>query len=81
MMLISCMSGKNPSRPFRGNGLSISTFVGQNVGQTGGYGVVIARFLSYNCQNQAQNNTVVVQEKEMDRVGFEPTTSASLRLL
>ena len=25
-------------------------------------------------QKQAQINTVVVQQKEMDRVGFEPTT-------
>jgi hypothetical protein len=33
-------------------------------------------FLSYNDQNQAQNNTVVPSQKEMDRVGFEPTTSA-----
>jgi len=33
-------------------------------------------FLSYNDQNQAQNNTVVPSQKEMDRVGLEPTTSA-----
>jgi hypothetical protein len=33
-------------------------------------------FLSYNYQKQAQTNTVVVQQKEVDRVGFEPTTSA-----
>jgi hypothetical protein len=33
--------------------------------------------LSDNYQNQLQNNTVVVQQEEMDRVeGFEPTTSA-----
>jgi hypothetical protein len=25
---------------------------------------------------QSQNNAVIVQQKEMDRVGFEPTTSA-----
>jgi hypothetical protein len=30
-----------------------------------------------NYQNQAHFNTVVVQQKEMDRVGFEPTTSAA----
>jgi hypothetical protein len=30
--------------------------------------------LSYNHQNRTQTNTVVVQRKEMDRVGFEPTT-------
>ena len=34
--------------------------------------------LSDNCQNRAQNNTVVVQQEKMDRVGFEPTTSASM---
>jgi hypothetical protein len=33
--------------------------------------------LSSNCSKQAQNNTVVVQQEKMDRVGFEPTTSAS----
>jgi hypothetical protein len=32
--------------------------------------------LSDNYLNRVQNNTVVVQQKEMDRVGFEPTTSA-----
>ena len=32
--------------------------------------------LSDNCQNQAQTNTVVVQQEKMDRAGFEPTTSA-----
>jgi hypothetical protein len=32
--------------------------------------------LSYNFLKGAQINTVVVQQKEMDRVGFEPTTSA-----
>jgi hypothetical protein len=34
--------------------------------------------LSYNYLKQAQFNAVVVQQKEMDRVGFEPTTSALL---
>jgi hypothetical protein len=33
--------------------------------------------LSYNNRNRIQNNTVVVQQKEMDRVGVEPTTSAA----
>jgi hypothetical protein len=33
--------------------------------------------LSVNYQKQAQTNTVFVQQKEMDRVGFEPTTSAN----
>ena len=28
-------------------------------------------------QNQAQFNTVVVQQEKVDRVGFEPTTSAA----
>jgi hypothetical protein len=33
-------------------------------------------FLFDNYQKQAQINTVIVQQKEVDRVGFEPTTSA-----
>jgi hypothetical protein len=33
--------------------------------------------LSDNHRKQTQNNTVVPSQKEMDRVGFEPTTSAS----
>jgi hypothetical protein len=33
--------------------------------------------LSDNNLKQTHFNTVVVQQKEMDRVGFEPTTSAS----
>ena len=33
-------------------------------------------FLSDNWQNPVQNNTVVVQQEKMERVGFEPTTSA-----
>jgi hypothetical protein len=32
--------------------------------------------LSHNYKNQAQNNTVFVQQIKVDRVGFEPTTSA-----
>ena len=32
--------------------------------------------LSDNLPTQAQTNTVVVQQKEMDRMRFEPTTSA-----
>jgi hypothetical protein len=34
-------------------------------------------FLTYAQSKQAQTNTVFVQQKEMDRVGFEPTTSAA----
>jgi hypothetical protein len=34
-------------------------------------------FLSDNDLKQAQFNAVVSSQKEMDRVGFEPTTSAS----
>jgi hypothetical protein len=37
-------------------------------------------FLSDNCQNQSQSNTVVVQQEKVDRVGFEPTTSAMLAI-
>jgi hypothetical protein len=33
--------------------------------------------LSDNYLKQSQNNTVLVQQKEMDRVGVEPTTSAT----
>jgi hypothetical protein len=33
-------------------------------------------FLSYIILKQSQFNTVVPSQKEMDRVGFEPTTSA-----
>jgi hypothetical protein len=33
-------------------------------------------FLSYNYQKQAQINTVIIQQIKVDRVGFEPTTSA-----
>ncbi|HJU85139.1 MAG TPA: hypothetical protein VJ551_01495 [Nitrososphaeraceae archaeon] len=28
-------------------------------------------------QNRTQINAIIVQQKEMDRVGFEPTTSAA----
>jgi hypothetical protein len=38
-------------------------------------------FLPDNCQNQAQINTVVPSQKEMDRVGAEPTTSAYASIL
>jgi hypothetical protein len=37
------------------------------------------RFLSDNNRKQSQINTVVLPQKEMDRVGFEPTTSAISR--
>ncbi|HKI09246.1 MAG TPA: hypothetical protein VKA09_12695 [Nitrososphaeraceae archaeon] len=32
--------------------------------------------MSDNFLNQAQFNTVLVQQEKMDQVGFEPTTSA-----
>ena len=32
--------------------------------------------LSDNYSKQSQSNTVFVQQEKMDRVGFEPTTSA-----
>ena len=38
-------------------------------------GYVLLLNLSDNYLKQAQINTVVVQQKEMDRVGVEPTTS------
>jgi hypothetical protein len=34
-------------------------------------------FLPDNYLKQTQNNTVFVQQEEMDRVGVEPTTAAS----
>ena len=34
--------------------------------------------LSYTYQKQAQNNTVVISQKEMDRVGVEPTSPARI---
>jgi hypothetical protein len=36
----------------------------------------IAAELSDNYQKQSQINAVVVQQEKVDRVGFEPTTSA-----
>ena len=33
--------------------------------------------LSDNCLEQTQYNAVIPSQKEMDRVGFEPTTSVS----
>jgi len=36
--------------------------------------------LSYSHSNQTQFNTVVPSQKEMDRVGVEPTTSAQRQL-
>jgi hypothetical protein len=40
-------------------------------------GTILLGFLSDNYQEQAQNNTVVPAQKEMDRVGFELMTSAA----
>jgi ABC-type phosphate/phosphonate transport system substrate-binding protein len=37
--------------------------------------------LSDNQLKQSQINTVVVQQEKMDRVGFEPTTSAAAFLV
>jgi hypothetical protein len=35
-------------------------------------------FLSDNNRKRSQINTVVVHQEKMDRVGFEPTTSATV---
>ena len=35
-------------------------------------------FLSYNNQKWTHNNTVAVQQEKVYRVGFEPTTAASI---
>jgi hypothetical protein len=37
--------------------------------------------LSYSILKQSQNNTAVVQQERVDRVGFEPTTSAYSKML
>jgi proline racemase len=42
---------------------------------------ILLLILSYNILKQSQNNAVVVQQEKMDRVGVEPTTSASLAAL
>ena len=39
--------------------------------------LALQSFLSYTYQKGIQNNTVVVQQEKMDRVGFELTTSAT----
>ena len=38
---------------------------------------ILLRDLSDNQGKQSQNNTVFPTQKEVDRVGFEPTTSAN----
>jgi hypothetical protein len=43
--------------------------------------LALRAILSDNLLKQAQNNAVVVQQENMDRVGVEPTTSALYRLL
>jgi hypothetical protein len=47
-----------------------------NVADGVSYSNVLLLNLSDDDLKQSQINTVVVQQKEMDRVGFEPTTSA-----
>ena len=49
-----------------------------NVADAASYSSVLLLNLSDNLLEQSRNNPVVVQQEEMDRVGFEPTTSASL---
>ena len=44
-------------------------------------GKALLGFLSDDILKQAQSNTVVVQQEKVDRVGFEPTTSASLNCI
>ena len=69
----------NLERPMLGMG-SVAFIVGLAIAIVG-YGIGIARLLSYNYQKQAQNNAVFVQQKEMDCVRFEPTTYGSLHSL
>jgi proline racemase len=52
-----------------------------NVADAASYSSVLLLNLSDNLLEQSRNNTVVVQQKEMDRAGVEPTTSASLAAL
>jgi hypothetical protein len=51
----------------------------KSVGQMGGYGSGIVRVFVRQLVKRAQSNAVVHSQKEMDRVGFEPTTSATLK--
>ena len=47
-----------------------------NVADVASYSSVLLLNFPDNLLEQSRNNTVVVQREEMDRVGFEPTTSA-----
>jgi hypothetical protein len=44
------------------------------------YHLALLLNLSYNHLNQTQTNTVFPTQEEMDRVGFEPTTSAQQQI-
>jgi hypothetical protein len=48
-----------------------------NVADAVNYSSVLLLNLSDSNRKQSQFNTVFVQQEKMDRVGFEPTTSAS----
>jgi hypothetical protein len=53
-----------------------------NVADASSYSSVLLLNLSDNLLEQSRNNTVIVQQEEMDWAGFEPpTTSASLAAL
>jgi hypothetical protein len=43
-------------------------------------GTILLGFLSDNYHKQSHPNTVVSSQKEVDRVGFEPTTLAQQQL-
>jgi hypothetical protein len=47
-----------------------------NVADAASYSSVLLLNLSDNLLEQSRDNPVVVQQEEMDRVGFEPTISA-----
>jgi hypothetical protein len=47
-----------------------------NVADAASYSSVLLLNLSDSLLEQSRNNIVVVQQEEMDRVGFEPTISA-----
>jgi hypothetical protein len=48
-----------------------------NVADAASYSSVLLLNLSDNLLEQSRNNTVIVQQEEMDRVGFEPTHDLS----
>jgi hypothetical protein len=61
--------------------VNFSLFVDKTVDKREDTALALREVSSDNLLEQAQFNTVVVQQKEMDRVGVEPTTSAAAELV